>query len=326
MKQSLTLLLVLFSLASHAQKLMKLTINIKNKTTDTIYLRSQTSSKPIIANQKGFFEYQTEVTEDLQVLTYNQNKIILFVNNEFDLTITTDHNQFKEQLTFSGKGAKENNIVKQVFSVFDNIEDLFNLPNQSDFDAFMSQQKEKDRVLFADTSLSESFKGMMQMIMSQNYDSLERYYASRQASRAYNGQPIIEFNYQNHKGGKTNIKDYLGQYIYLDIWATWCGPCLMEIPHLKAIEHEFKDANIVFMSISVDQPNQTDKWKKMVEDQQLGGVQLLADNAFNSAIIKTYNIMGIPRFMLIDKTGKIINSDAPRPSDPALKKLLLTLK
>ena len=59
-------------------------------------------------------------------------------------------------------------------------------------------------------------------------------------------------------------------------------------------------------------------WKKMVETQELGGIQLMADNGFSSEFIKAYQINSIPRFILIDPEGKIVDPDAPRPSDPKL--------
>jgi thiol-disulfide isomerase/thioredoxin len=112
----------------------------------------------------------------------------------------------------------------------------------------------------------------------------------------------------------------------MDIWATWCGPCLKEIPSLKSVEKQFEGKNIEFVSISVDEGRgykgdvaaAYKGWKKMVATKELSGMQLMADNGFASKFIKDYKINGIPRFILIDPDGNIINADAPRPSDPQL--------
>lgn len=133
------------------------------------------------------------------------------------------------------------------------------------------------------------------------------------------GTPSPSFNYENHKGGKTTLEDLRGKYVYIDVWATWCSPCKKEIPYLKEVEKEFHDANIEFVSISVDKKKDYDTWKKMVNDLELGGVQLIADNDRNSKWYHEYKIKGIPRFILIDTKGNIISADAPRPSNPALK-------
>lgn len=128
-------------------------------------------------------------------------------------------------------------------------------------------------------------------------------------------------NYENSKGGTTSLADLKGKYVYIDVWATWCAPCKAEIPHLKALEKEYHDKNIEFVSISVDKPEAHETWAKMVKEESLGGIQLFADNNFESEFIKDYGINAIPRFILLDPEGNIVDSDASRPSDPKLKEL-----
>jgi len=132
-------------------------------------------------------------------------------------------------------------------------------------------------------------------------------------------------NYENFKGGKTSLSDLKGKYVYLDIWATWCAPCKAEIPFLKTLEKEYAGKNIEIVSISVDKPEAYETWKKMVADEQLGGMQLYADNNFESQFILDYGINAIPRFILIDPAGNIVDADAARPSDPKLKELFTEL-
>lgn len=135
------------------------------------------------------------------------------------------------------------------------------------------------------------------------------------------GNPSPTFNYENHKGGTTSLEDLRGKYVYVDVWATWCGPCLREIPFLKEVENDYEDKNIQFVSISIDEPKDYDKWKQMVTEKELVGIQLMADNNWKSKFVVDYAILGIPRFILIDTEGNIISADAPRPSDPELRKI-----
>lgn len=137
------------------------------------------------------------------------------------------------------------------------------------------------------------------------------------------GELSPTFEYENHAGGTTKTEDLAGKYVYVDVWATWCGPCIGEIPSLKKVEKQYHGKNIEFVSISIDNKPDYDKWKKMVNDKELGGVQLMADNAWQSKFVQDYKINGIPRFILIDPEGKIVSADAPRPSD---KKLIETLE
>lgn len=135
------------------------------------------------------------------------------------------------------------------------------------------------------------------------------------------GNPSPTFDFENHKGGTTILESLKGKYVYVDVWATWCGPCLREIPSLKKVEEDYKSKKIAFVSISIDEKKDYDKWKGMVTEKQLGGIQLMADNNWKSKFVEDYAILGIPRFILIDPQGNIVSADAPRPSDPALRKL-----
>lgn len=134
------------------------------------------------------------------------------------------------------------------------------------------------------------------------------------------GSPSPTFDYENYKGGTTALTDLKGKYVYIDVWATWCGPCLREIPSLKKVEKDYGDKNIQFVSISIDEPKDYDKWKTMVNEKELVGIQLMADNNWKSSFVENYAILGIPRFILIDPEGNIVSADAPRPSDPILRK------
>lgn len=139
------------------------------------------------------------------------------------------------------------------------------------------------------------------------------------------GTPAPYFNYENYAGGNTKLTDLKGKYVYIDMWATWCGPCIKEIPHLKKIEKEFHDAKIEFVSISVDEVEQRDNWRKMIENLELVGTQLLVDNGWKSDILQDYGIKGLPHFILLDDQGNIISANVEHPSDPKLKNRLQAL-
>lgn len=136
------------------------------------------------------------------------------------------------------------------------------------------------------------------------------------------GSPSPTFDYENVNGGTTSLESLKGKLVYIDVWATWCGPCIGEIPALKEVEKTYHGKNIEFVSISIDDRKDHEKWKKMVADKELKGIQLFADADWKSDFVKKYAIDGIPRFILLDAEGKIVNADAPRPSDPKLIDLL----
>ncbi|TRZ42057.1 TlpA family protein disulfide reductase [Robertkochia solimangrovi] len=137
------------------------------------------------------------------------------------------------------------------------------------------------------------------------------------------GTPSPDFkDYVNYTGGTTSLQDLRGKYVYIDIWATWCKPCKYEIPYLEKIENFYEDSNIEFVSISIDRKEEEQAWRSMIEEKKMGGIQLWAGKNKDIEFVDKYYVQGIPRFILLDPDGKIIEYDAPRPSDPKLKEIL----
>ncbi|MDA9908280.1 TlpA family protein disulfide reductase, partial [Flavobacteriaceae bacterium] len=158
---------------------------------------------------------------------------------------------------------------------------------------------------------------------SQNSDNLSKVSSSYKVlTKLTPGKPSPKFIYKNYIGGMTGLEDLAGKIVYIDVWATWCGPCLREIPALKSLENDYHNKNIAFVSLSIDEKKDYQKWRTMIADKELTGIQLMADNNWNSSFVTSYGIKGIPRFILIDTVGNIINSDAPRPSNPEIRKIL----
>ncbi len=137
--------------------------------------------------------------------------------------------------------------------------------------------------------------------------------------------PAPPFDLENHQGGNTTLTDLKGKYVYIDVWATWCGPCLKEMPYLKEMEKEFEHSNITFVSISLDEPRFYEQWRAMVETEEFGGVQLIVENGWDSDFVSDYGIQALPRFVLLDEQGHFISADVEKPSDPKLKARLRSL-
>jgi len=133
------------------------------------------------------------------------------------------------------------------------------------------------------------------------------------------GNPAPEFAYPDKDGEMVRLEEFEGKHVYLDIWATWCGPCVREIPKLKEL-HEKYGEDIAFVSVSVDPDKE--KWSEFLKEKNLRGYQLYSGKNFESEIINDYMVQGIPRFVMIDQEGKIINVDAPRPSDKETKEIM----
>lgn len=149
----------------------------------------------------------------------------------------------------------------------------------------------------------------------------ERYKAYEKSLRHFAaGEPAIDFSGEDVSGKKVALKDLKGKVVVVDVWATWCGPCKAEMPHLSKLEEEMEGKNVVFLGCSVDEAKDKQKWVDFVNKQEMKGTQIFMSGW--SDITKNYDIKGIPRFMVFDQQGNIVTIDAPRPSEPALKTLI----
>ena len=136
------------------------------------------------------------------------------------------------------------------------------------------------------------------------------------------GTASVDFNYENFDGGSISLQELRGKLLYIDVWATWCGPCIKEMPALKELVKEYAKKDIEFVSISIDSKNDYEKWRKMVPEKNVGGIQLYDAEGLDSDFMKAFSVSLIPRFMMIDSEGKIITAKAPRPSSKDVRKFI----
>lgn len=129
--------------------------------------------------------------------------------------------------------------------------------------------------------------------------------------------PVVFFDID---GNEVALESFKGNYIYIDLWASWCGPCIQQIPNLKKLETEYKDKNIVFLSVSIDESSKN--WKNKVKELNLDGYQL---EVGNSGFEKMMNVSGIPHFILYDNEGKLKLYKAPRPGTLEIREIFNSL-
>lgn len=144
-------------------------------------------------------------------------------------------------------------------------------------------------------------------------ESLEEVYTMR--AHLTIGKPAPTFKLATLEGKKLSLEELKGKIVYVDFWASWCRPCLEEMPSAKKVKEHFKDQpDVAFVYISID--DDENSWRKMVEKQEIEGIHLYSQG-WESEIAQTYVIQGIPRYVLIDREGKLIDANMSRPSDPA---------
>jgi len=323
----LLVLSVSFSFAQTTAKgKVKFSAKIENRNSDTLTIYGPNKFKQAIpVNKKGVFEATFEVTDGLHQFSDGSESSMLYLKGGDDLKLTMDAKEFDETIVYSGKGAKESNFLAQKALSDEKFEmELEGLLEKDEvtFKAALDVKAKEDLAKLEGAGLDEKLVNVLKPRIAQDGMMLTQFYNQKTAAKKVEGTLAPSFDYENHKGGKTKLEDLRGKYVYIDVWATWCGPCRAEIPHLKKVEEKYHGKNIEFVSISVDVDKDHEKWQKFVTDKQLGGIQLFADKNWTSDFIKAFNINSIPRFLLIDPNGKVVKADAPRPSSPTLVELL----
>ncbi|MBK8955059.1 MAG: TlpA family protein disulfide reductase [Saprospiraceae bacterium] len=141
-------------------------------------------------------------------------------------------------------------------------------------------------------------------------EMLEKAY--RNAERLAVGQPAPQFSLVDLNGQKVSLSDFKGKVVYMDIWASWCGPCVREIPFAKKLEEALHGKDIVFLNVSIDE--NLESWKKIIKDKDIKGIHVNSKGGSEAEFSKLYNVSGIPKYFIIDKNGLIANNNPQRPS------------
>jgi thiol-disulfide isomerase/thioredoxin len=135
----------------------------------------------------------------------------------------------------------------------------------------------------------------------------------RSLERFQTGHSAPDFTVMDVNDRTYALKDFRGKYLLIDVWGVYCGPCIKELPALKDIEAEFRDANITFVQVNLD--GTKDTWIKRIKELDLHGLQFMAKNGWESEFQKAYEIDQVPTFILIDREGRFVDARTKLPSE-----------
>lgn len=133
------------------------------------------------------------------------------------------------------------------------------------------------------------------------------------------GKPAPWLGFIDKEGKHYVLSDFKGKLLYIDVWGTWCTPCIEEFPYLRKLQRHFANCHdIIIMSIACDKDS--DHWKAFINKRsnELIWKQYFIEAKSNKRLDDVYLVTGIPRFIVIGKDGNIINPDCIRPSDSEL--------
>jgi thiol-disulfide isomerase/thioredoxin len=179
----------------------------------------------------------------------------------------------------------------------------------------------RDRI----TVVRDSARRTMMMAMLQPYFTTPVYQNAlselmKQLNKVSRGSKAQEFSSEALNGKEFALADFARRYIVIDVWASWCAPCKREAPFFDQYAERYTSEHVAFVSLSIDEDKNA--WK-MAATGKSGSVLQLWVKGGPEELSKKYAITSIPRFMLIDPKGNIVNAQLPPPSDPEFEVALL---
>jgi|TARA_B110000967_G_C18901157_1_gene575262 thiol-disulfide isomerase/thioredoxin len=340
MKKLSTLFFVMFIMIActqeHSREYLTLSGKLENNKDSIISIASTKGIlKKISINKDGSFKDTLKVKKAAiyTFLTSDTNRAPIYLKNGYNIILTGDADQFMDSFKFSGEGAVNSNFIMaqiEKSQTVGNPQLILNLEEKEFRKKVAALKFEYDSILDSYKNLDSTLYTSVKQQNIELVTYFDNAYAQNEVMGIGKLSPKFE-NYVDITGGKKSLDSFKGTYVYIDVWATWCRPCIQQIPYLQTLEKEYHNKNIEFISISTDEARRSGgsweaaekKWRDFVEKRNMSGVQLWSgqDYSFQQA----YEINGIPRFILIGPEGKIVDANAPRPSDPRLKTLFTSL-
>jgi thiol-disulfide isomerase/thioredoxin len=178
------------------------------------------------------------------------------------------------------------------------------------FTGLMEQMESEDPKPYLDLYLADSHTDSLQQKVKAAYK------ASVQKNGAlYPGKPAPDFQFTDTKGRTLSLANLKGKVLLIDIWGTWCVPCIQEMPYLDSLQQRYQaNPEVHIMSVACDK--KADRWKNFLAKHPTSWHQYLITPQGDKVLDNVYHVIGIPRFIVVDRNGKLVSSDALRPSDP----------
>ncbi len=235
--------------------------------------------------------------------------------NDYSMTIQKFQQKYKIELSKIADTYYQENLNSNLQQIFGSTKGL-----PADINFLQNYLKK-----IKDSSVALSEEDFRKVKNDIGTDYLKEYAISefyqKKAKLEVNGSSnVTEVKSEGDKVFDSIIKKFRGKVIYVDFWATWCGPCRDGIERIKPLKAELADKNIVFVYIT--NPTSPEKTYKEMIPNIRGEHFRLSQDEWNY-LVQKFNIYGIPHYELVDKTGKIISGDLIRLDYDGLKDLLV---
>lgn len=135
-------------------------------------------------------------------------------------------------------------------------------------------------------------------------------------------KPLAAIEAADLDGHRFDISKHEGKVLYIDMWASWCGPCKLEMKHMSKLTEMYSTNDVAFISLSVDEDDSREDWVKNINELEMTWHNAILDGGFDAAFCDHYSIISIPRYILVDRSGQVISHQAPRPSSDLITEWL----
>ena len=240
----------------------------------------------------------------------------LIISPNSKIAISIDENKLFESINYTGNFKLSNNFL------------AYSKKNQNQLSEMVRNgiEQEKLEILIYEKGDMINEKGLSLKIVDSlctyvkvKFDEFSDILKQKNTKYLYKASLVNtignNFSFKDIKNNNKTLKDFKGKYVYIDVWATWCKPCKVEHTFLKQLEEHFSN-NDELQIISISTDREYDKWEKYIIENSIEGVQLYS--GANSDFVKYYDIGALPRFIFLDKEGRVISPEEMRPSNPKL--------
>ncbi|UKN00782.1 AhpC/TSA family protein [Paracrocinitomix mangrovi] len=338
MKHVLLCLTLFIGVFSWSQKTAKISVEMRNPypDQDKAYLIfngkvGEKVKQKVVDScdiKNGLFSFEVEVDELSEfIVNTGDEYFAVYMQKGDDITTKVNTKMFDETLSFTGTGAERNNMNMTVYLIseryslliqsaiancYDHPEDTTNVFKAVNaYDSLFAAYIDDELQFYPELEAAWKNKVAQQKNASKYYlGSIEETAKLRALEKNSIGKEFKNFSGINLNGDRISLKDFYGKPIILDFWATWCGPCKAEFPGLRELEEKYGEKiNIVSVGVWCKE----DDWRKMAIKEEFK-LNIYLTKEESEGLQSEYMLNSIPRYVMLDKTGKVININAVRPS------------
>jgi thiol-disulfide isomerase/thioredoxin len=282
--------------------------NLHHLTSRTHKYLNYTYSRKFIDPDYEVSNSYPDIFKDIDLKNEDFGEIPLFMMSLYTYSNSLSEKQFK---AYTDPTIRHLNFVKNDTTIIKNDSIREKLMYVT---AFFNMEQSNSLDTFYETYNTWAINTKLKQKIKKKYFKLKQYDIGSKASN---------FTFKNENNEVISLSDFKGKTVFLDIWATWCNPCIKEIEYSNNLQEKLKAENITFVSVCIQSDPQ--KWKQIIKKNEFKGVHLFCPDEQISEFEKKYLIGSLPRYVIIDKYGEIVDFNAKKPSNIELEKKLLIL-